>query len=639
MMHRVTDRKYRSAWAVMPVLLGLLLQAMAPIPKGREWSERYAATWAATEGWKGLTAHEGVIVPTPTTRGTTGAAGYHPGPICNVQFVKPLVQLPRSAYGDARWSPLTNMIIGPDGRKWEPFASPTLWYFTGTLRQVTGGTQNSLMTAIGNAVDSDIVEVVNDVNMGGSTAFLPDRGTSGYILVRAQNFAVSQGTRVVAADFATVPAINATAAATSFICDQSAQGYYFRGVPFINTYTSTNTQFGLLHFRNNVLTQPSEQPTRMIVEQCWLNGNWDTGLLHKCQKVLRLDGEYMKVIKSRLEGCAGGGLETQAIGAINGLGKYLIDDNFLEAATENLLWGGGDGTMGNREYNADVMVRRCHLFKRLDWMGVNNQTVASTKNFYEIKNGFRHVIEGCEGENHDGNAQQHDLVFNAKPQSSAGPARVRCQDIWVRFSRFRASYGPLNVGAAAGDNGFRSNPGAERIHLSDSLWQDTRAGSNSADKIQIVGLATGNGRCLNVVVERVTMDCKNNMLTISATTTTNANTTPGLIFNDNVGYGLTRYGDPFGNGGATGTALFNNTCGAGNWQCTGNVKYSVNGNWGTGLTTTNYRSTTQIQFLDEAGGDYTLTDARYQDVSSVGGRPGCGFAQLVSSDFTGGVRV
>lgn len=636
MIHRVTNRKWRGAWAVMPVLLGLLLQAMAPIPGARQWSERYATNWVTVEGWRGLTTHEGVLVPTPTTT-TDGSAGrYRPGPIRDVRFVRPRVQLPRSAFGDARWSPLTDRIIGPDGRPWEPFVSPTLWYFAGTLRQVTGGTQASFQNACNAAVDGDIVEIASDVPFTGSSYQLPNRGTSGTVLVRTQNFAVAQGTRVVASDFTGLHKLSATIATVPIICEAGASGWYFRGVQMQNEYTSTNTQFGLLNLRSNTLTQPSQQPTKLILEQCWLNGAWDTGLQHKCQKALRLDGEYIKVLKSRIEGCAGGGLETNAIGGLGGLGKYLIDDCFLEGSTENILWGGTDGTMGNREYNADVIVRRCHLFKRLDWMGVNNNTIATLKNFYEIKNAFRHVVEGCVFENHDGQSQQHDIVLNAKPQTASGAAWVRCQDIWVRHTRDRAGYGPANIGAAASDNGIRSNPGAERIHISNSLWQDTRAANKSESKIQIVGLQGSSGRCVDVCIERNTLDCTNNLLAIGGSNYTNS--TPGLIYIDNVGYGVSRYNDPLANAGVTGTQLLNTCAGAGNWQCAGNVKRSTQGNWGTGLTATNYRSTTAIDFADQPGDDYTLTDTRYLNVATDNGAPGCDFAQLTSNDFTAGVE-
>lgn len=633
MIHRVVSRRYRAGWVVLPILFGLVLQAMAPLPGARRWSEAYVARWAATERWRGLTVDEGVLVCQRPTADVSRY--YHPGPIQNVRHVAPRVQLPRSAFGDARWSPLTDQIVGPDGRPWAPFVIPSLWYFTGTTRVVSGGSTTAFQSACNAAVDGDIVQLASTVTYSGTPYDFPARGTAGYVLVTTQGFAVAQGTRVVAADFTGLPEIAVNASQIQLMMAQGASGWYFRGVSVQNRFvSSTFPQYGLLSWRNTNQSTDAHQATKLILEQCWLNGNWDTSQTRECVRGIRMDGEYQRVLQSRIEGFAGGGLETQAICGISGRGKALIDDCYLEGSTENFIWGGGGTGMPAGEYNADIVVRRSHLFKRVAWMNVSGSTVATRKNFYEIKNAYRHVLEGCECENHDGQGQQHDLVFNAKPQTTAEQSYVRCRDIWVRHGRFRASYGPLNVGAAPTDASLRSNPGAERIQVSNSLWQDSRS-TGTENRVQIVGLGGAAACCPNVAVEWNTLACRNTMLTLSATT---AGSVPGLVYCNNVGYGLVQYIDPFASGGMNGSTLLDSAAGAGQWTCAGNVKYATNSGagWGGTLATTNYRAASPILFVDQPNGDYTLADSRYTNKATDGGPPGCDFATLLT--FTAGVR-
>lgn len=636
MIHRVTSQRSRAGWAVMPLLLAIFLQAMAPIPGARDWSERYVATWIAKEGWRGYTADEGAIV----TRGraVAPASAYRVGPIRNVPYRAPRQQLPRSAFGDARWNPLTDRLEGPNGRPWEPFALPTLWYFTGTLRQVTGGTQASWQSACNAAVDGDIVELASNVSM--SSAFnYPNRGTAGYVLVRGENFAVSQGTRVAPSDFASAYALTSTvhtgSVTTCHRMAQGASGWYFRGLQIRNGYSGVNVGSTLMIWAAATQTSTAHMPTKLVMEQCYLTNPWAQGT-NECLRGLTMNGEYMQVRQSYLDGFAGDGVETQAILAGNGIGKALVWDNFLEGSTENIMCGALSTQMGSNSYNADMAWRGNYLFKRDAWMNVPS-TVATRKNFFEIKNGARQVFEGNVCQNHDGDGQQHDLLLNTKPQNAAEQSWTACEDFWLRYNILDAGFGPFNFGAAANDNGFFHNPGCQRVQASDNLSINTRAIGNSSNRIQIVGLAQ-NKTCPNIAIEWNTVGVTNSMLTFSNNSSVNAGTAPGVIYNNNVGYRSVQYESPRSSD-QTGTAVLNTVAGAGNWQCGGNVAFSAFAGFGwpgSPYTSPNYKATTAIQFADSANGDYTLTDTRYLNVSTTGGAPGVNMTQL--NAFTAGVR-
>src|SRR4029434_11015360 len=80
---------------------------------------------------------------------------------------------------------------------------------------------------------------------------------------------------------------------------------------------------------------------------------------------------------------------SQAIASWNGPGPYTIENNFLEAAGENILFGGGDPAIPNL-VASDISIRFNYITKRTSWRG-SSWTV---KNLIELKNAQRVVIDG-----------------------------------------------------------------------------------------------------------------------------------------------------------------------------------------------------------------------------------------------------
>jgi hypothetical protein len=87
------------------------------------------------------------------------------------------------------------------------------------------------------------------------------------------------------------------------------------------------------------------------------------------------------------------------VGGLRGgpLGPYKIVNNFLEAAAENILFGGGAAT----EAPTDIEIRHNYLFKPLSWMkgqpgfvGGRDGSPFIVKNLFELKNAQRVLFEG-----------------------------------------------------------------------------------------------------------------------------------------------------------------------------------------------------------------------------------------------------
>ena len=60
------------------------------------------------------------------------------------------------------------------------------------------------------------------------------------------------------------------------------------------------------------------------------------------KRCIALNAANVTISDSYIAECKGVGQDTQAIGGWNGPGPYTIENNYLEAAGENVMFGGAD---------------------------------------------------------------------------------------------------------------------------------------------------------------------------------------------------------------------------------------------------------------------------------------------------------
>ncbi|MGO8793597.1 MAG: putative Ig domain-containing protein [Candidatus Sulfotelmatobacter sp.] len=134
-------------------------------------------------------------------------------------------------------------------------------------------------------------------------------------------------------------------------------------------------------------------------------------------------------------------VDSQAVAGGNGdqaMGPWKIDDNFLEAAGENILFGGSAAT----QTPADIEIRFNHFFKPLFWMKGQPGFQAPAfvvKNHFEMKNAQRVLFDSNIAENTWGGFTQHgfSILMNAANQDLGGVGVCPlCQvtDVTIRYS-------------------------------------------------------------------------------------------------------------------------------------------------------------------------------------------------------------
>jgi len=104
---------------------------------------------------------------------------------------------------------------------------------------------------------------------------------------------------------------------------------------------------------------------------------------------IRGNGQQITVTRSYIANIGRTSQDSQAFCAWDGAGPYTITNNFFEAASENVMFGGADSKAPDR-IPSDILVEGNHFTKRLEWKGAG----LVVKNLFELKVGRRITIRG-----------------------------------------------------------------------------------------------------------------------------------------------------------------------------------------------------------------------------------------------------
>lgn len=144
-----------------------------------------------------------------------------------------------------------------------------------------------------------------------------------------------------------------------------AHHYRFIGIEFGiakgNMYVSSLIAIGTEGSSQDTL---SEVPHHIIFDRCYIHGNTVGDARHG----VVLNSAHSAVIDSHVSDFhhSDGAADSQAILGWNGPGPFKIVNNYLEAASENIMFGGGDPTIPNL-IPSDIEIRRNHINKPASW--------------------------------------------------------------------------------------------------------------------------------------------------------------------------------------------------------------------------------------------------------------------------------
>jgi hypothetical protein len=158
-------------------------------------------------------------------------------------------------------------------------------------------------------------------------------------------------------------------------------------------------------------------PSGLTLDRLYIHGHADRG-----QK----RGVALNAGQTRITGCHVSdikaiGQDSQAIAGWNGPGDYLIENNYLEAAGENVMFGGADPSIPNLT-PTKIVVRNNLLSKPLAWREPGSGPQWQIKNLFELKNARNVIVERNVMERSWQQAQSgYAVLFTVRNQDGACP--------------------------------------------------------------------------------------------------------------------------------------------------------------------------------------------------------------------------
>jgi hypothetical protein len=207
--------------------------------------------------------------------------------------------------------------------------------------------------------------------------------------------------------------IKSSTAGSAMRTDAGATYWRLRLLEFLpgsSTSSSNLVEFGGAGSSQSTL---SSVPQHLEMDQCYLHGNPSYGQ----RRGLALNSGDARIVNSYFADFKGVLQDTQAIAGWNGPGPYLIENNYLEAAGENIMFGGTDPAIPNL-VPSGITLRRNLISKPLKWM-TESWTV---KNIIEFKNAQNILVEGNTIEHNWSAGQQgYSIVLTPRNQSNTAP--------------------------------------------------------------------------------------------------------------------------------------------------------------------------------------------------------------------------
>lgn len=358
-------------------------------------------------------------------------------------------------------------------------------------------------------------------------------------------------------------------------------------------------------------TSIEKLPHHIIFDRCYLHGDPK----HGTRRGIAMNSRYTAVIDSYLSDFKTVGEDSQAIAGWNGPGPFKIENNYLEGAGENLMFGGGDPSIPGL-VPSDIEIRGNRFAKPLSWR-IDDPGYAGTpwtvKNLLELKNARRVLIDGNLFEHAWLQAQTgFAVLFTVRNQDGTAPWSV-VEDVTFTGNVLRHIGGGVDI---LGHDDNHPSRRTRRILIKNNLFDD-------------VGGIWGGGRLFQLLdgTAEVVIDHNTAVQTDSILQGGDHQAHEGFVFTDNIvmhnAYGI--IGSGYGAGHPSLDHYFPGAIVRRNVMVGGSANLYPRGNF--------YPSSLDdVGFVNRTDGDYRLKGSSpYKGVAINGGDPGVDFKALCTA--------
>ncbi len=250
-----------------------------------------------------------------------------------------------------------------------------------------------------------------------------------------------------------------------------ARAHHYKLIGLEITSEPTATIYDLVQLGDGGEAQNSlsQVPHHLVVDRCYIHA----GEKQPLKRGIALNSAETTISNSYLSGFKLVDEDSQAIAMWNGPGPYLIENNYLEAAAENILILGANNWIPDL-IPSDVVIRRNHLSKPLSWYPKHSSyagTRWTVKNLLELKTGKRVTIDGnlMEYSWQGGQDGMAIIIAPIAGQSGGGKAVPQLEDIRFTNNIVRHAAGGMLL-----DGRLNSGDGSylKRAIIANNLFED-----------------------------------------------------------------------------------------------------------------------------------------------------------------------
>ncbi|MBX3243176.1 MAG: VCBS repeat-containing protein [Acidobacteria bacterium] len=214
---------------------------------------------------------------------------------------------------------------------------------------------------------------------------------SGWITIQSSNLHLlpAEGNRVSPADAVNMPRIQTSSGSGSTVFSTqsgSTPSHHYKlvGLEIARASSLTGQLSALIELGTQGSSQDTlaEVPHNFVIDRCYVHG--EDG--RNTRRGLSLNARQVEIVNSYFSKFHEPGADSQAILGWNTPGEIIIRNNYLEAASENVMFGGADIDLPTVITN--ILIEGNYFFKPMSWKGQG----LGVKNLLEFKNGTQIIV-------------------------------------------------------------------------------------------------------------------------------------------------------------------------------------------------------------------------------------------------------
>jgi len=330
-----------------------------------------------------------------------------------------------------------------------------------TINVPAGG---NLQSAINQAQPGDTISVQAGATFTGPFTLTNKVGGTGYITIQSSAIAnLPVGQRVSPAQAQYMPKLVAASNYTLVVMT-SGPAHYYRLEGLEITPTSSRAKSGeLVRLGESSTTSLNQVPHHIDIDRCYIHAFPEQNF----KRGITLNSAYSSVSNSYIAEIHSTTQQTIGIGGWNGPGPFTITNNRIEAAGENILFGGAASAIPDL-IPSDITIIGNYLHKPLAWKTKSGK-LYDVENLLELKSAQRVRIEGNYFENTwvEGGSQHGAAVLFSVRNDDGGAPWSAIKDVQFTNNIIRNCPRGLQV---LGHDQRNSSGTLERVTVRNNLW-------------------------------------------------------------------------------------------------------------------------------------------------------------------------